>query len=129
MMKDAVDKPPSKQDSSRRNLRAVQLQGLSKTGEHTSIKRDKGWSCVQMSTVCVCVHTARPGDSQAYNYTLVGVKLITEGEKKGEEEKLNKRRRLVHSVISYLTPALLTNNVDFLFHFLLHCYQMILSKT
>lgn len=45
-----------------------------------------------MSLLCVCVHTARPGDSQAYNYTLVGVKLITEGEKKGrrgEEERRN----------------------------------------
>lgn len=53
------------------------MRGLNKTGEHTCIKRDKGWDCVHVSGVCV--RTARPGDSQAYNYTLVGVKLITEG--------------------------------------------------
>lgn len=49
---------------------------LNKTGEHTSTNRETLGGTVCMCLVCV--RTARPGDSQAYNYTLVGVKLITE---------------------------------------------------
>ncbi len=65
-------------------LSAVHARGLNKTGEHTSMKKEEvgGTVCMCLSVVCVCVcvcvRSTRPGDSQAYNYTLVGVKLITE---------------------------------------------------
>lgn len=54
---------------------------ISMTGEHASMKRkEKTWVglCASICLVCVYVRSARPGVSQAYNYTLVGVKLITE---------------------------------------------------
>lgn len=51
----------------------VRAKGFRKTGEHTRMKRKRRWV-----GLCACVCCARPGYSQAYNYTVVGVKLITE---------------------------------------------------
>lgn len=47
------------------------------TGEHTSMKKKRTWVgplCTYLFSVC----SAKLGVSQAYNYTRVGVKLITE---------------------------------------------------
>lgn len=55
-----------------------------------------------MVCVCVCVHNPTPGDSQACNYTLVGVKLIKAGWGERGEERCSVKADNAHP---YQTPG------------------------